>query len=156
LNGIYCCETWARVVCGTLVLLDRVGCCGSSRRWGWEVFRTDYRMGTCRVLELDCIVEVRRSEGKNRTKFIVEEEEIRWRETEIGWWGEFPRSKTDCRLGKPWFVPSGQRSRILEHYLILSTSTDSRLELYWSREHRLLPSWSSPSSIWTETKKLFK
>jgi hypothetical protein len=34
-------------------------------------------MGTCGVLELDCIVEVRRSEGENRTKFIVEEEEIR-------------------------------------------------------------------------------
>lgn len=77
LSGIYCCETRARVVCGTLVLLDRVECCGSSRRWGREVFRTDYRMGTCGVLELDCIVEVRRSEGENRTKFIVEEEEIR-------------------------------------------------------------------------------
>lgn len=61
-------------------------CCGGSRRWGRKVIRTDYRLGTCRVLELDCVVEVSRGETEDRTKFVVGEEEIRSRETEIETW----------------------------------------------------------------------
>lgn len=62
----------------------------SSRRWGRKVIRTDYRLGTCGVLELDCVVEVSRGETEDRTEdrttFVVGEEEIRSRETEIETW----------------------------------------------------------------------